>query len=198
MERGTTTRLTSLRGIAALLLLLATLVFAVGATVEQSTAGEASEARSMGAAPSAAASQERGEGGAEAHRDEEVATGEEARGEAAAEPAAEAAAGQAEGANESHEAGSEAILGINPESTTAVAVVVAISFLLVLSLWLRGSAAILALAALFAVAFAAFDGREVLHQIAEARNGLAAIAVLAAGLHVAAAAVAGLAAARGA
>ena len=193
MDRGTTTRLTSLRGIAALLLLLATLVFAAGATVEQSTAGEASEARSMGAAPSVAASQERGEEGEEGHRDEEVATGEAARGETG-----EAAAGHAEGANESHEAGSEAVFGINPESTAAVAVVVAISFLLVLALWLRGSAAILAIAALFALAFAAFDGREVLHQVGEARGGLAAIAMLAAGLHVAAAAVAGLAAARGA
>ena len=71
-----------------------------------------------------------------------------------------------------------------------------------LSLALAGAAIrwprreVLAAAAVFCLAFAALDGREVLHQLDENSNTVATLAALALLLHLAAAGTAGVAAVR--
>jgi hypothetical protein len=201
------TRPASLRAAAALLLILATVVFAIGIAVEHANAGESTDVQPVATAASGASSQE-GAGqsavdGEKGHGEGEEVNGEHAEreGETAAEiakPVGEAAEGHTASPAESHNEGGETILGLDPESTGTVAAAVLISLLLAVALWLWGTPPILVIAAVVALVFAAFDGREVLHQVAESRAGLAAIALLAAALHVAAAAVAGVMLARGA
>jgi hypothetical protein len=188
------TRLGSLRMAAALVLLLATVVFVIGVRVERSLAGETAELRS---AESAAVPEpvESAEEGSESH---EEGAASEASSNAAAVAGVEETAGEATHINEAalpHDEANEAsetILGINPESTGAVAAAVVISLVLVAALWFWGTPAVLVVAAVFALIFAAFDLREVAHQLGEARS-LAAVALLAAALHVGVAVLAGLA-----
>jgi hypothetical protein len=185
------TRPASLRVVGALMLVLATIVFVIGIAVERSVAGEASEVRPAETAATSGneASEEAAEEGAEGHDEsEEAEEANEAEGEGADARAAEGA----EPHSEEREA-SETILGINPESTGAIAVAVVISLLLAATLWFWGTPAVLGTAIVFALFFAALDLREVAHQVSEARSGLAALALLAAVLHVGVAAVAGLA-----
>ena len=175
----------SLRVTAALLLILATVAFVIGAIAERSVAGEVSEPR-----PSAAVTgsnnepaDEASEEGTEGHQEGEAAEGaqQEAHTDEAAEPHTEA--------NET----SETIFGINPESTSTVAAAVVISLLLASALYFWGTPATLIVAGVFALLFAALDLREVAHQLSEARSSLVAVALLAAVLHAGAAVVAGLA-----
>lgn len=78
----------------------------------------------------------------------------------------------------------ERIFGIDRESGPLVALGIAISLALALAVVLTRSAAPLGIAVAFAVAFAAFDLAEVVHQVGESRGGLAALAALIAVLHV--------------
>jgi hypothetical protein len=172
----------SLRVTAALLLVLATIVFVIGAMVERSMAGEASEARPAQAVitSNSELAGEASEEGTEGHEEGEAAEGaqEEAHADEAAEPHTEA---------------NETILGINPESTAAVTAAVVISLLLAAALYFWGTSATLIVAGVFALLFAALDLREVAHQLSEDRTSLVVIALLAAALHAGAAVVAGLA-----
>ena len=91
--------------------------------------------------------------------------------------------------------GDETVFGVDPESTPAVVTVVAVSLLLVGLVWWWPMPWVLLGGAAFCAAAAAFDVREVVHQVAEDRTGVATVAVLVAVLH-AAAAVCGLVAAQ--
>jgi hypothetical protein len=185
MSRPATLRIT-----AALLLVLATIVFVIGVMAERSIAGEASETRPSEAVTATSNEQlEEASGeGTEGHEEGEAAEGaqEDAHADEAAEPHSEA--------NET----SETILGINLESTSTVAAAVLISLLLAAALWFWGTPPTLVVAGAVALLFAVLDLREVAHQLSEGRSGLVAVALLAAVLHAAAAVVAGLALTRGA
>ncbi len=187
------TRPVPLRIAAALVLLLATVVFVVGITAERSIAGEAAEVRSVesvtspgGEDPAAEADEGHREG--EEAEEAAVAAAEETEGE-------EAHAGEAVPHDEANEA-NETILGIDPESPGAVAAAVAVSLVLAAALWFWGTPAVLVVTAVFALLFAALDVREVAHQLGEARGGLAAIALLAAALHLGVVVLAGFAVTR--
>ena len=189
------TRLVSLRMAAALVLLLATVIFVIGIRGERSRAGETAEVRSAGSAAVTEAG-ESAEEGSEGHEEGEAT---EASTNAAAVAGANATEGEEMHTNEAavpHDEAnesSETILGISPESTGAVAAAVVVSLVLAAALWFWGTPAVLVVAAVFALLFAALDLREVAHQLGEARGGLAAFALVAAVLHVGVAVLAGLA-----
>src|SRR5215210_4089045 len=175
----------SLRMTAALLLVLATVVFVIGAIAERSVAGEASETRPSEAVTATSNEQlEEASGeGTEGHEEGEAAEG--AQEDAGADEAVESHSEATET--------SETILGINPESTAAVTAAVIISLLLAAALYFWGTPPTLIVAGVVALLFAALDLREVAHQVSEARSSLVAVALLAAVLHAGAAVVAGLA-----
>ena len=179
----------SLRVTAAMLLVLATVVFVIGAIAERSVAGEASEARPSENVTVSNSQQadEASDEGTEGH--EEGGAAEDARDEAHADEAVELHTE----ANET----SEMIFGINPESTAAVTAAVVISLLLAAALYFWGTPATLIVAGVFALLFAALDLRELAHQLSEGRSSLVVVALLAAVLHAGAAVVAGLALTRG-
>jgi hypothetical protein len=119
-------------------------------------------------------------------------------GEAHAEPAGEAGerAGEAAESGEAAEQGGEAAEsdGESLESTPLVAAAAAFSLALALAVWLRpGWRRLLLCVAIAMVAFALLDVRELAHQVDEQDTGLALLAAVVAGLHLAAAAVALLA-----
>jgi hypothetical protein len=194
------TRPEALRRLAALVLLLATVVFVLGTRAERSLAGETAEVRSpeRAAVTEAVESAEEGSTG---HKEGEAA-------EASTNAAAVAGVAETEGEDEEghtdeaavpHDEANEAsetILGINPESTGAIAAAVAVSLVLAAAVWFWGTPIVLLATAAFALLFAALDLRELAHQLSEARSGLATIALLAAVLHVGVAVLVGLAVAR--
>ena len=179
----------SLRVTAALLLILATIVFVIGAMAERSTAGEVTETRPSAAVtgPSNEQAEEASEEGTEGHEQGEEAegAGEDAHVDEATEPHSEATET------------SETIFGINPESTAAVTAAMVISLLLAAALYYWGTSATLIVTGVFALLFAVLDLREVAHQQSEGRSSLVILALLAAVLHAGAAVVAGLALTRG-
>jgi hypothetical protein len=186
----------SVRMAAALLLLLATVVFAIGISAERSLGSETTEPRSAENLAATGAEEPAEEGG-EGHDEDESA--EEVSG--AVEPAAAAeTAGEGEEEyadeaaphDEANEA-SETILGFNPDSTGVIAAAAAVSLALAAALWFWGTPIILTAALAFGLLYAALDLREVAHQVGEARGGLAAIALLAAALHGGVAVLVGLA-----
>jgi hypothetical protein len=176
----------SLRVIAALLLVLATIVFVIGAMAERSVARNGSEpspSEAVTASSNEQANEASGEA-AEGHVEGEAAEGageeagsthEDAHADEVAKPHSEA--------NET----SETILGINVESTSMVAAAVLISLLSAAALWFLGTPPTLVVAAVVALLFAALDLREVAHQLSEGRGGLVVLALLAAVLHAGAA-----------
>lgn len=164
----------SRRHAAALLLILATIVFVIGISAEPSLGGEATAERLAESAD--AISAERSEEAAESPSNEEAASEAEETGA----PHDEAAAA------------SEAIFGINPESPAAIAAAVVISLLLAAALWFWGTPGVLIVAALFALLFAALDLRELRNQLSQSRTSLVVIALAAALLHGGVALLAGL------
>ncbi len=77
--------------------------------------------------------------------------------------------------------------GVDVESTPLVALAALASIALALAAWLRpGWIALLTLIAVAMIAFAVLDVREVFHQLNEDKGGLAALAGLAAVVHLAA------------
>jgi hypothetical protein len=100
------------------------------------------------------------------------------------------AAGHESPAQLARERGGERVFGIDIESTALVASALAVSIAFAIALWLRVGVLIPLGIAAFALTAAAFDVREVLHQIDESRTNLAAIAALVALFHMAAASVA--------
>jgi len=105
----------------------------------------------------------------------------------AAEPAGEADEASRGEQAESH----EKLAGIDIEATPFVALATAASLLIAAAVSLRPRlATVLAVAAVAMLAFAAFDVRELFHQIDEQRAGLAVLAAAIAVLHLAASATA--------
>jgi hypothetical protein len=76
---------------------------------------------------------------------------------------------------------------VNPESTVPVVGAVAASLLLAAAARWRPARPVLVVGGLFCLAAVALDVREVLHQLDENHNGVAALAALVAALHLGAA-----------
>jgi hypothetical protein len=155
------TQLPRLRTALVLLLVGSGLLFAIGSTIERH----------------------------QHHNEQPAATA--GRGESDESGRESDAEGGAEHAETSHgEAGVE-ILDVDTESLalTVVAVVASLLFAVAVSLrrWPR---LILPLVAGFGLVFAAGDGRELVHQLDESNAGIAAIAAILIGLHLAVAALA--------
>ena len=168
-----------LRVVLIALLVVATAAFVVGVSVE----------RSQGEAHAEGATTAEGEAGqpAEAGHEDGAESGEAARAEESADAAAD-------------EDKAETFLGIDYEAVPFIVLAAAFSLALALALavWLLSpSVPVLGLVVVAMVAFAALDGREVVHQLDEDNGGLALLAGVVAALHLGVAAVA-LALARGA
>ena len=158
------------------LIVAATAAFVVGVAIERNQpANEAAQASGGKAETPSERATESGEGVGEAgaHSDEGTS----------------AEAGGASGSSErGHTDSSEALLGVNPESTGLVAVAVVVSLLLAFAVWRApGVWWLLGAVALTMAVFAALDVREALHQANESRTGLTLLAGAVAGLHLAAA-----------
>ena len=83
------------------------------------------------------------------------------------------------------EKSSEEIFGVNPDALPLVITAVAMSLLLAAGLWWRGEATmLLALIGLVGLGAAVFDVREAVHQADHSREGIMAIAILVALLHL--------------
>lgn len=80
---------------------------------------------------------------------------------------------------------SETVLGINPESPGLVAAAIVLSVLLAVAVSLRPGPLVLATAGAVGLIFAFLDTLEILHQIQEHRQSIAAIAAVAALFHLA-------------
>jgi hypothetical protein len=155
------------------LLVLSTVAFVVGVSVERSAGDSHDE-------PAAEASEaaERGD----EHADEE--------GEARASEPGEAARGE-EVAGEAKEDEDERVLGVDLEATPFVVLAAAVSLGFAAAVWLRPEwSLLLGLLAAAMVVFAVLDVREVVHQLDADRGGLAVLAGFVAVLHLAAAALA--------
>ena len=153
------THLTRLRAALVLLLVGSGLLFAIGSTIERHQ--HHAEAR-----PSAGSSTESGtsgESGGESGSGERAKHVEKGHGETGAK-----------------------ILGANTESLALTIVAVVASVLLAVAVWLgRWPRLVLLCVAAFGLVFAAGDGRELVHQLDESHAGLAAIAAILIGLHLA-------------
>jgi hypothetical protein len=147
------------RHLLAVLLAVATILFAVGASAERSATDEHAEAAPTTTARAEAETEEGAPGGAHA------------------------------------EAG-ERLLGIDLESTPliALAVLTGLALSAVAASRIGRRREFLAAVAVVALAWAALDVREVLHQIDESREGIVVIAAVVAALHLVTPAVAGWAA----
>ena len=183
-------RASSLRLVVALLLVISAGAFVVGVAAERSA--EDDDSGHVDEVPAVTTGEP-----AEEHDEETEAAGaaeaaepDEGNGEAAETHADEGEAGAESGA---HADEGEDILGIDPESTGAVAIAVAISLLLAMAVWLRRTSAVLGAAVVFGLLFAALDVREALHQADESRGGLVALVLLIAVLHVGVAVASGAA-----
>ena len=95
------------------------------------------------------------------------------------------------GAEETSRAGSERLIGFDPEAPWVIATGVAASILLAVAAWTLRRREVLILAVLFGLALAALDVRELVHQLNEARPSLVAVSVVLAVLHLLVAATAG-------
>ena len=152
----------------ALIIVAATVLFAIGVASESAEEGEESPAHVEAEAQEAA---EEGIEGEEAHEEgeESPAESEEAESEAA-------------------HADSEELLGIDVESTPLVVLAVVVSLALAAGVWLRpGLGPLLVVVGAAMIVFAALDVREVFHQLDEDRGGLALLAGVVAVLHASAA-----------
>ena len=154
----------SLPLIVALLLAVSAGLFAAGVAVEHASA-------TPYAAAGSGTHAESGEEGGESGEQKERAT-----------PVAGAASGTS----------GERVWGIAVESPVTVTVAVVVSLLLAAAVWRRPRRPVLAVAAVFAIGATVFDIAEVSHQVHEERVGIAALAVLVALLHLAAAVAAGV------
>jgi hypothetical protein len=162
--------------VAAALLVSATILFAVGTSVERSAAS--TEQRQRASTQGHAGESSQGEAG---EHDEGSEGGSNTTNEVAEQhPAADGSG--------------EELLGINPESAGLTAATVVVSLLLVAIMVARpGKAPLLAMMAVGLV-FAALDAREVIHQASESHPGLFLLALVTGLLHlgVAVAAAVGL------
>jgi hypothetical protein len=156
------------------LLVAPTVLFAVGVTVERSDSDTHAEA--------ASAHSEAAGGEPEGAHDETAETGEVVPAESHSETAA----------SEAHSEG-ERVLGVDLESTPLVvlAVVAGLGLAALTATRLGRTHGFLLAVAVIALVWAAFDVREVVHQLDESRTGVALLATIVALLHFAAALVSG-------
>ena len=143
-----------LRLIVSALLIVSAVLFAIGGAIERSQ--RHSEAA---AAPAVAKAHESGSTETPAQRDAE------AGGKSAAA-----------GSEASHRDSSEKLLGIDPESIGLTVAAVVAAILLAAGCWLVPRRLVWAATFAFGLVFAAADGRELAHQIAESRASVAVIA----------------------
>jgi hypothetical protein len=167
--------MSAMRTVLVVLLAAATALFAVGVIAERSQAHE----------PTSAEAQANGESTREspaAHEQEQTETSGEAQ-----------EAGETGDAPETHTEASEAVLGVDIESTPLIvlAVVVGLALAALVASRFGRLPGVLTAVALIAIAWAALDVREVVHQLDESHPGVALVAVSVAVLHLAAAAVSG-------
>jgi hypothetical protein len=167
-----------LRRAAAALFVVAAALFTIGVAIERDSHTEATEAHHEAAQP--AGHDETGEAG------EHDVAAEAAGGDEAAKTTSNAAAGEAEHGAEG------TVLGVDAESTAAIAAAIAVSVALAVGLWFLNRRWLALLAVAFGIVFAVFDIAEIIHQINESRAGLAVLAGLIAALHLAASATAEL------
>jgi hypothetical protein len=154
----------NLRVLLIALLVAATAAFVVGVSIERSQ-GE-THVEPASAVEGAGAHEEGGESGEAAQAEESA------------------------GAHDD-ESNGETVLGIDYEAVPFVAVAAAFSLALAVAVWLRPeSKPLLVLIAVTMIAFAAFDVREVVHQLDEDNGGLALLAGVVAALHLGVAAAA--------
>jgi hypothetical protein len=169
-----------LRRTAAALFVIAAALFIVAVAAESDSHNETGEAV-HDEAPASAADDEAIE---PVGHDETAEAREAAEGDGPEAPVA------AETHSEQQE--SEQVLGVDVESPAAVVAAVIVSLLLAVGLWLRNRRWLALLSVGFAVVFAVFDIAEILHQLDESRTGLAILATVIAGTHVAGATTAGV------
>lgn len=151
-----TTHFRRLRATLVLLLVGSGLLFAVGSTIERHQ-----------------------------HHNEQpaVTAGNGESGESGGESGSE---GSPRHVEKSHGEAGVKFLGVDTESLALTVVAVVASLLLALAVWLgRWPRAVLLLVLGFGLVFAAGDGRELVHQLDESNAGLAAIAAILIGLHLA-------------
>jgi hypothetical protein len=173
-----------LRDVAAVLLVAATVLLVVGTSLERSQAAsetrQAATVQRSGSQPGE--HNEAGEQGETAEASEE---GEGNRGETAAQ----AGSGHDEAAERAD--AREEVFGIELESVGLTVVAVVVSLLLAGLLLLAAGRPVLVAVVIVALAFAALDLRESVHQAGEARAGLVTIAALTALAHLGVAGLAG-------
>jgi hypothetical protein len=119
---------------------------------------------------------------------EKAEEGEHSESAAIEQPQGDGTPAEAAAPEEGHE---EEILGIEVESTPLVVTGVVVSLLLALALWRLPRRAVLALGALFCLAFAVLDGIEVSRKLGE-ETTIAILALAALVLHAGAAAAAAM------
>src|SRR2546423_5047434 len=163
------------------LIVLATVGFVVGTTIERNSKESHAET------PAAT----RSEGSTESH-----AEGAGSEVKRAAEPGSD---GESTHAGEGVPAGGEAAhrefqpFGVNIEAVPFIVLAALLSLGLAAAVWTRPqSLVVLGVVAAAMVLFAALDVREIFHQVDEGRTGLAVLAGVVAALHLAAAAAIGL------
>lgn len=120
--------------------------------------------------------------------DTDTDAGEDAEAEEGEEGAGHDESTEAAGDDEAGE--KRTILGVDPESTGAIALGVSLSVLIAAALWFRPMRPVAIAAAAFGAGFAVLDVLEVTHQLDEDRTNLALLAAVALG-HAAAALAAG-------
>ena len=167
--------MSALRWTLVVLLVASTALFAVGVIAARSTADEHSE-------PASARVGESGEPAGEpagAHEEGDGSTDDEGHAEGAA--------------GETHTETNEAVLGVNVESTPLIvlAVIFGLGLAALAASRLGRLPAVLLVVAVIALAWAALDVREVVHQLDESHTGIAVVAIVVALLHLAAALLAG-------
>lgn len=163
------TRLRVAAGLFALLMLLATAAFVIGASVERND-------EHTGTGAEEAHTQEQGQG--------------EAQGHAEGDEPESAAEGDTED-SDAHAEESETLAGIDTESTSLIVLGAVLSMAIAWLVLQRPRRETYAVATLFCLGFAALDGRELAHQIDENSASVAVFAVLALLLHLGASSVAG-------
>ena len=162
-------------------------LFAVGAALEH-------HAERNEAAPSSSAAGPAAEGSRTETPGEHAGEGAEgSSGEQGEAPGGAEGSGHRETTAERRsETNSEQIFGVNPDALPLVVAAVAVSLLLAAGLWLRGELTVLlAPILLVGLGAAVFDVREAVHQADHSREGIMAIAILVALLHLVAAGCAG-------
>ena len=159
-----------LRLIVSALLIVSAVLFAIGGAIERSQ-----RHTEAAVAPASATTHESGSTETPAQRQAE------AGGKSAATGGESAAAGS----EASHRDSSEKLLGIDPESIGLTVAAVVAAILLAAGCWLVRRRLVWAAAVAFGLVFAAADGRELAHQIAESRASVAVIAGVLIVLHLA-------------